>query len=71
MNETHSDELTNDGLLFYRCYLCNHIVSKWDVDKYRACPKCGHSKISPTNLTILEKVVQIFKHPAVWKWPNG
>jgi len=64
--ETDSDE----GLLFYRCYLCNGVVSQWDVDKHNACPKCGHAKLSPTNLTFVEKIVQIFKHPAIWKWSN-
>jgi len=35
-----------------------------------ACPKCGHAKISPTNLTFKEKVVAILKRPKVWQWEN-
>lgn len=58
-----------DGLLFYRCYLCKNIVSKWDLKENHEC-RCGHSKISPTNLTAWEKIVQIVKHPAVWKWSD-
>ena len=66
-NQDEQDE----GLLFYRCYLCRGVVSKWDVEKSFACPKCGHTKVSPANLTPLEKLVQIIKHPAVWKWSEG
>ena len=60
----------DDGLLFYRCYLCKGIVSKWDLEENHEC-RCGHTKISPTNLTIWEKIVQIFKHPAIWKWSDA
>ena len=60
---------SDDGMTFYRCYLCNKIISKWDLEANHEC-KCGHGKISPTNLTIWEKVVQVFKHPAIWKWSD-
>ena len=63
--------MSDEGLLFYRCYLCRAIFSKWDVDKHFSCPKCGHTKVSPTNLTWREKIVQILKHPVVWKWEGG
>ncbi len=58
------------GLLFYRCYLCRNVVSPWDMRAagFDACPKCGHSKLSPSNLTFWEKVGQICRHPAVWRW---
>lgn len=55
-------------MLFYRCTICHRVVSKWDIDKYSACGKCGNPRISPTNLTLWERIVQIAKHPAVWKW---
>ena len=79
MNEHASPELNQEfteppdsegGLLFYRCYLCRNVISKWDIESqgFTSCPKCGHSKLSPSNLTAWEKTVQIWKHPAVWKW---
>lgn len=70
--EAMDDENTSSdgGQTFYRCYLCGSVVSQWDIDKHNACLNCGHSKISPTNLSLLEKIVQIFKHPAIWKWSN-
>ena len=63
-------DVDDHGMVFYRCYLCNKIINKWDIEKHRSCPKCGHSKISPTNLSLWEKTVQICKHPAIWKWSN-
>jgi rRNA maturation endonuclease Nob1 len=56
-----------DGLTFYRCTLCRNVVSKWDIDK-GGCQRCGGTKISPTNLTLIEKVKEIVKRPAVWRW---
>ena len=65
-----SEQTDSDGgLLFYRCYLCKRIISKWDLARSYEC-KCGHGKLSPTNLTIWEKFVQILKHPATWKWSD-
>lgn len=55
------------GLLFYRCMLCQHPVSTWDI-RDGGCPKCKGRKIVPTNLTLLEKIKQIIKHPKVWTW---
>jgi hypothetical protein len=48
--------------------LCRRVVSRWDIEKHHACPACGQAKISPTNLVWWEKLVQIVKHPALWKW---
>jgi len=59
-----------DGMTFYRCHLCNKVISKWDIEEHHACPKCGHTKISPTNLSAWEKLIQVCKHPAVWSWVN-
>ena len=58
-----------EGLTFYRCVTCRSVVSVWDI-KGGACPKCGQNRISPTNLSLLEKLVQLFKHPAFWKWSD-
>lgn len=55
-------------MLFYRCVLCRRVVSKWDIEEHHACPACGQPRISPTNLVWWEKLVQIVKHPALWKW---
>jgi len=57
-----------EGLQFYRCILCGHAVSEWDISKYHGCPKCGNVRIRPTNLTTWEKLVEIIKHPRVWEW---
>lgn len=59
-----------DALQFYRCVLCHRVVNLWDLREHKACPHCGHAKMSPTNLTLWEKVVQIAKHPKVWTWKN-
>jgi len=56
-------------MTFYRCTLCRGVVSPWDIKK-GVCPKCGQARISPTNLTLWEKFIQICKHPKVWRW-NG
>lgn len=57
------------GLPFFRCTLCRGVVSQWDIYKDgHNCPKCGGARISPTNLSFWEKLVQIWKHPKVWTW---
>lgn len=55
------------GRRFYRCLTCQGVVSEWDIAK-GGCPKCKGTKITPKNLTLWEKAVQLFKHPAVWRW---
>ena len=55
-------------ITFYRCLLCASVVSKWDIVKCDGCPKCACRKLSPTNLSWLEKLVQMLKHPKVWDW---
>ena len=59
-----------EGLVFYRCQLCRGVVSPWDVKSGSACTNCGHRRISPTNLTLMEKIKQVFKHPKVWRWDD-
>ena len=61
--------MNSEGLGFYRCTLCNGVVSRWDIDA-GGCPKCGGRKIMPTDLSLWEKIVQIVKHPKVWNWPD-
>lgn len=53
---------------FYRCGSCNRVVSRWDIKKTHGCPKCQGNKIRPSNLTLKEKAVQIWKHPKIWRW---
>jgi DNA-directed RNA polymerase subunit RPC12/RpoP len=60
--------MAKEGLLFYRCVLCGTVVSQWDIDKHHGCANCGNVRVRPTDLSLWEKVVQIVKHPAVWKW---
>lgn len=60
----------NEGLIFYRCNLCNRVVSQWNLNSDMACSHCGHARVSPTNLTWWEKLVQIVKHPKIWSWKN-
>ena len=62
------DDEDSAGTLFYRCCLCGGVVSKWDISESRGCPKCSHRKLRPSNLSLSEKIVQIFKHPKVWGW---
>lgn len=64
--DTREDD--GKGLLFYRCCLCGSVVNKWDIKKSKGCPKCAHARISPTNLSTWEKIIQFFKHPLIWKW---
>jgi DNA-directed RNA polymerase subunit RPC12/RpoP len=66
----YNDLSSTEGLAFYRCNLCHRIVNIWDLKKHHGCAKCGHPRISPTNLTLWEKLVQIVKHPKVWEWNN-
>jgi hypothetical protein len=57
-----------EGVLFYRCTLCGGVVSPWDIHEHGKCRKCGNTKVFATNLTVIEKLVQLFKHPAIWRW---
>lgn len=59
-----------EGLQFYRCMLCNRIVTVWDIRERQGCRHCGNRKLKPTDLTMIEKLVQILKHPAVWRWKH-
>ena len=58
------------GMLFYSCLMCRRVVSQWDIKEHHGCPKCAGRKLGPTNLTLWEKIVQVFKHPRVWAWSN-
>ena len=55
---------------FYRCMSCSKVVNVWQVRSGDGCV-CGERKCKPTNLTLWEKLVQIVKHPLVWKWPKS
>lgn len=59
-----------EGMIFYRCSLCNSVVSLWDIHNKTACPKCGQVRVQQTNLSLWEKLVQIVKHPKVWEWKD-
>jgi hypothetical protein len=61
--------MSSKGLPFFRCTLCMGVVSCWDIYKEpHSCPKCGATRISPTNLSFMEKIVQLVKHPIFWRW---
>jgi hypothetical protein len=60
-----------EGLPFFRCVLCGEVVSVWDVKSGKGCGKCGGRKIKSTNLTPLEMVRQLIKHPKIWEWKNA
>lgn len=61
--------MSSKGLPFYRCTLCMSVVSVWDIyQSPHTCPKCGGARMSPTNLSFMEKIVQIAKHPKIWRW---
>jgi phage FluMu protein Com len=58
----------SEGKQFYRCVLCGTVVSEWDIQESKGCPKCKNNKIKPTELSLVEKVIQIMKHPRIWRW---
>jgi hypothetical protein len=58
----------SEGKLFYRCELCHSVVSEWDIKKHKGCGKCGNVRIRPSDLSFLEKLIQIVKHPKIWAW---
>jgi len=60
---------TFEGLEFYRCQLCGAVVSVWDI-RDGGCPKCDGVRIMPTKLSLWEFLTQLWKHPAVWNWPD-
>lgn len=60
--------MSDRGLLFYRCMLCGAVVSQWDINERHGCRKCGNVRVRPSDLSLWEKIVQIVRHPAVWKW---
>lgn len=72
--ENEQAEVKNEGLEFWRCYKCPTVISPWDVKKQIAkdgkvlCPRCGSNQLREANLRWHEKIIQIIKHPAVWKW---
>jgi rRNA maturation endonuclease Nob1 len=53
---------------FFRCQLCTNIVSVWDIKENHCCSKCGGSRILETNLSFMEKISQLIKHPLFWRW---
>lgn len=59
-----------EGKAFYRCALCTTVISDWDIRSGGGCPKCASGKMSPTNLSTWEMLVQVCKHPAIWAWPE-
>ena len=63
------DKQKFDGLIFYRCAVCNGVVSPWDIAE-GGCQDCGCKKLRPTNLTLKETVQQIWKHPKLWEWKH-
>lgn len=60
-----------EGIPFYRCTLCGHVVSVWDIQKSKGCPKCSNNKLKNTDLSLWEKIVEIVKHPKVWRWNDA
>lgn len=56
------------GLPFYRCVLCGTVVSVWDIKKHQGCPKCKNTRIRPSDLSVWEKITQVCRHPAIWRW---
>jgi DNA-directed RNA polymerase subunit RPC12/RpoP len=63
--------MRQEGLQFYRCLLCHGVISPWDIKKIHECPKCAGRRMMPTNLSIIEKLKQIYKHPKIWEWKDA
>ena len=57
-----------EGLGFYRCVSCNKVVSPWDIKKIHCCPTCKANKLRKSELSFTEKIVQMWKHPKLWRW---
>lgn len=55
-------------VMFFRCMGCGKVAAPWEIKKHGSCPQCAGGKFRPTNLSFWEKLVQIIKRPAVWKW---
>lgn len=63
--------MSSKGLPFFRCTLCNGVVSCWDIyEEPHACPRCGGARIAPSNLSCWESIRQIIKHPKIWTWKD-
>jgi len=62
--------MSAEGVSFYRCTLCQTVISPWDIQRTHGCPKCGGTKMRASNLSLREKLVQVFKHPQVWRWSD-
>ena len=62
--------MKGEGITFFRCTMCAKVVSPWDIKKYNGC-KCGNNKVQETNLTVIEKVIQVAKHPMFWRWQDA
>jgi hypothetical protein len=61
---------TQEGVTFYRCTMCQSVVGPWDIQEYHGC-KCGNNKVYETNLSLFEKIMQVLKHPNVWRWRDA
>ncbi len=51
-------------MFWYRCTECRTIVSNKDIKTGKGCRKCKGMRISPTELSFLEMVQEI------WRWPG-
>jgi len=70
LKSRHADDIaeTEPGVPFYRCTLCTAVVSVWDIQEHKGCPKCKCARIRPSELSFWEMLVQILKHPKLWEW---
>lgn len=55
---------------FYRCMGCTAVVAPWDVKETGGCRKCGGGRLRLTNLSWWEKLVQMIRRPAIWRWSD-
>jgi Zn finger protein HypA/HybF involved in hydrogenase expression len=60
-----------DEVAFFRCASCNGVVSMWDIKKIHGCPKCKGNKLRHSDLSLWEKIIQVFKHPQIWRWGSA
>lgn len=56
------------GIMFYRCNLCGKALAPWVLSAARACPRCGHTRVRPTNLSWWEKTLMLMRYPRFWSW---
>lgn len=57
-------------MYWYRCLACHGVVSNKDIMSGRGCRKCKGIKIRPTQLTLVEQCIELFRWPQLLVVPR-